>query len=427
MNFRGNRRRYASNRFGRGRNTTYNYLTRSFAQQRFPRRNNNNNRPRNRRQRNNNNNAIPSNRFGFNLFDTRNYNRGRNAIISKNNELNKVKNLLRPGANNLNSNNKSVIPQVQQQQINKLANQLDKMGLFLNKEPRVMSNALQMYSTRNYYSTFLTDNKFLYYASYAQYTLNTFNSSSGTGDNGFIWFPFAYPFITDSMQIQFEGSSRRPSMYSTLMPSRTTDMTTMTYLPDTLMPYKGQYRLVATTMKISNVSIITRKSGTYTIYRLQDNVGFPKIGLENAINYSRTAGLLEYFDKNYNQTAEKAVIKPGENLVVNDWNVYQGNNQFANCDEYCGVAYQPTTTGVDLYPKGADDNSFNPVGVSVKYLVKFNDMDNQKLFIETYRVYEVIPDGSTGLQGSIHKQEIVLTPKQRTQLKNRNHFEIIPA
>lgn len=282
------------------------------------------------------------------------------------------------------------------------------------KEPRKIPTAYSMFQEKHYISFLPTELSILHYCLY-----NKWNIKSSAA-NAWIWFPYAYPFLRDEYKV---NTDNQVDCFSTFQYTQL-DNGSMYLESSALVPYEGLYRVVASTMRISNVTSQLNRSGEISIYRVQSNEFYPQLCSVNGVHTGVPATYLTYLSTDFNNASEKIVVPYTKTVEINEWNTMKGTDIFQYCDEYCGQKYPPASTMPYLTCNNVTLTAFNPIGPNIKYVIKNSSTSaQQEWVIETWQVYDVVPDPKTNLQSSTQLQQEVLSEKQRQSISKMSHFK----
>jgi hypothetical protein len=276
-----------------------------------------------------------------------------------------------------------------------------------------------------YYSFYKTTNMILRIAIYSTYNI-AFNSNNTCS---FIWLPYAYPFIDPRFIITKDDSQYRADAFCDFFWSERSS--TMNIPPSTLSSIPGNYRLIAASLKISNITTNSLKGGSYTVYRVSRNELQPiYYNIDQEVDpyedvYSVARRLME--NENYENEPIKYLYNANQVCQCNEFGVIQGNDIFQDCTEYMGsrtTLISTTRTGV----MGGNVDIFNPNGVNIKYIGKFDSTTTQQSYkFQSVKVFEVTPYSTNSLSAAAFKGSKSVTPNVIMQAKNKFNLDCIEA
>jgi len=392
-----------------------------------------NNRVRGRRNNNNNRRQRVNNRVQLN---NRNNNNARvNNPIRRVRRFRGIKNNRNMNRRPINNNNR--MNKQQNNQIKKLTRQFNQLSLKLfprvnnnnkeprknNKEPRTdkVATAYSMYKTTRYVSIFPTSARFKYMAVYTKFEI----SALSTGTTHLILFPYFCAFTN------YDSSS-----YGSIEVNNGTAIDTATnaisvYIPTNNLPNAaigpkisgrcglyGTYRVVCYSAKITNLTAYQTKTGSYTIYKLNDTTFYPFMydsqNPPDATNMQAEMkqSWLATITSNKDQTSIMKTYSACDNALINEYNIYEGNDIFQKPTEYLGASFQNSTY------KYAQWNN-NPTGINVVYQIDFNTVPSTNTYlVEYWQIIEVIPDPLLNLDTLAEIQKYVYTKNAIMQAKN---------
>jgi hypothetical protein len=286
-------------------------------------------------------------------------------------------------------------------------------------------NAFEMYNMGKYYSFYKTTNMIIRIAIYSTYNI-VFNANNNCS---FIWLPYAYPFLDGRFIITHNDSQHVADSYCDFFWSE--HASTMNIPSSTRSSIPGNYRLIAASLKISNITTNSLKGGSYTVYRISKNDLQP-------IYYNKDEDVDSYEDvysiarrmmefENYENEPIKYLYNANQVCQCNEYGVIQGNDIFQDCTEYMGSRtslISSTQTGTI----GGDVNNFNPNGVNIKYVGKFDGTTTQQSYkIQSIKIFEVTPDSNNSFSAAAFKGSKSVTPNVIMQAKNKFNLECIDA
>jgi hypothetical protein len=279
--------------------------------------------------------------------------------------------------------------------------------------------ALDMYNMGKYYSFYKTTNMILRIAIYSTYNL-TFNANLTAG---FIWYPYAYPHIPSGFKV---SSNYTPDSYCDFYWGETGSTLNVTSSNTSNIP--GMYRLIAASLKVSNITTNSLKGGSYTIFRTSRNEGQPCLYL-----YSDDAGSddqvmqinAELLTGLYENEPIKCLYNANQVALCNEFGVIQGNTIFQGSDEYMGCKSQKIMTS-KTNPVGGPLSGFNPQGVNVKYIGRFDATTTQQSYkLQCVKVFEVTPLSTDVIAATTFKGSKSVNASVLDQAKNYFNLQVL--
>lgn len=272
-------------------------------------------------------------------------------------------------------------------------------------------SARELYCMGQNQSLIRTHNKVIYVNNYTSTTVSIGN------DIGYLlWFPYFYPNYNNDYMINTEQDEQYvvDKACGLLRFYRGV----LRPLPTTRIDMEGEYRLVSATMKVTNITANTNKGGCYTIYRLTNDTGTPFFYNSQHVN-TNTSPMLDaippMMTANYDANPTKYLFNANEVAYADEYNIYEGNTIFQGWEEYMGMAYSHRSNYTDV-----SIMDFNPHGINVKYLVKIDGIAAEQTYkIETWQLYEIIPQQTSIIAASAKLQEHVVAPHVLTSLKKK--------
>lgn len=293
------------------------------------------------------------------------------------------------------------------------------------KEPRkdLIITPMQMALESKFMSIYQTPNRITYMSVYTKFYMD-----SDTQLNTYImWFPYCVPFNNynnTSVRVDSTSSNTLATAMSNIIKIVTNfnhSISTANRIPCGVCGILGMYRLVGATMKITNLTSLMNKSGSYSVYRLTESEGYPCFYSDNVSpDYSNSPN---YFGeiralctKNHDQISIKQTYASNDICHINEFNLTQGNTIFSKADEYIGNSFSSST---DFAAKWNN----NPDGVNIKYLVHIPSTTTANNYMfETWSVIELIPDPTTHLDSlaQLQSKDQLMTKKRIEAMRHMN-------
>lgn len=285
-------------------------------------------------------------------------------------------------------------------------------------------SALDMYLMGKYYSFIKTSNMIVRLTVYSTYSFSVPKDEY----SAFLWFPYFYPYMLEGLLVQHDSNSimDRASNFVTMAGSE------LTFHAGNTASVKGMYRLVAATMRVSNITTNSLKGGSFTIYRTTRNEGQPIY--YNSFVTPITSGAVqangEIMVSKYDNESVKYLYNGNQTAIINEYGVIDGNTIFQSHDEYMGSkmssVYYTNPTGTRTFaPAGGSTPEFNPNGVNVKYVAKIDPTSSEQTYkIEVFSVFEVVPNASESMSTMTFKVDKVVTNRVLEKAKNEFNLKI---
>lgn len=323
-----------------------------------------------------------------------------------------------------------------QKKLNNIVSRINKLSLDMApkttnllrrlKEPRTDRIVLPMDMglSHRFTSIFKTSNRIRYVSLYNRIEVEAGHNTYFTN---ILWFPYAVNFSQyPNLAITVDDGNG-----GTVQPNTIGPFVLMRRLPDTTALASagifthsnsglvGNYRIVGATMKITNTSSLLNRAGSYIIYKLNENTTYPPFyktslapNITNSPDYFNT--LNDLVSKSHDQVVVKQSYSASDIALVNEFNVYEGNNIFQGPDEYLGASYISSPEPVALW-------SGNPTGNNIKYQIDFQKISSvNNYLIESWQVFEVVPDPNLGLDNIADLQTHVFDKDVLAKLKDFN-------
>lgn len=361
---------------------------------------NRNNIRRFRRRNINNNNYLNNN---LNSLYKRNFNIYKNNINNNDNNIKRI--------NNLND------------KINNLANDFNRLSLKTtyipnrfktNKEMRKdkLISAMNMIKFSSKLGWFKTSLRVIKLDHYMQYNITT------NRDVHFFWCPYTYPLSSNVVVRKDSQNAATADQIASLLYMDNNNV--LSAFPMDQVKLDGTCRLISATLKIVNVSPVTVKSGSYTIYQTTNNFVSPYQYYKNYGPTAPDAVALWYQDliqTSLNTLSTKMVFSATDVGYIDEYNIHEGTNMFNSCKEYMGIEFQSTgIMPIALPYTGNVLDKPNPIGPNINYIIKIPETsENQNYIIETWAIWEVAPSPESGMSNlaSVHND-----------IFNKNIFEM---
>lgn len=282
-------------------------------------------------------------------------------------------------------------------------------------------NAMQMYKMGKYYSFYKTPNMIVRIAIYScyQFTLDPDVTS------GFMWFPYFFPYISIDYKVDTSSLNRSANIACNFI---TYTGNSQLYHPGSTVDTVGNYRLVSASLKISNTTTNSQKGGCFTIYRVCRNEGQPVLACDTVdINYNDRvcAFNTELMATRYDNEPTKYLYTANQVALINEYGVIDGNTIFQQCHEYMGMQTSRNTTDSVLPVGGVPDN-FNPQGVNVKYIGRFDPVTlKQSYTAQAFSIFEFTPVSTSVMATMAFKGAQSVTPYVLQQAKNAFNLQVI--
>lgn len=379
----------------------------------------------NNRNRYNNNNPPPNSRnprpkynnFANNWYS--NWNTGlprfQSNRLSK--DMNYIPNFV---LRNLNNTNKLL---KRNKKINKISNKINRVEKDINNIittnntlPNVFKNKKEMRRDRliNAMNMSRYRVKLAFYKTpkpiikYAYYNKATINLGVNAYKNCLYWFPYTYPYV-QSINMDGDYTNRVTNLINIIFTNQNT--ASCAFYPMSSTTLVGECRLIAATLKITNVSPTLSRNGSYTIYKTSNpGVGPVYYATTRTTEAEHSVKLLAAYKpdalQSRNQVSQKQLFTANETALCDEFNVVQGNNIFGSTNEYIGLMFD-TPNDFCYCPH---ENVKNPTGTNIKYIIDFSTpTEVQTYVIETYSIWEVAPAPETDLDGITESGDLLFT------------------
>jgi hypothetical protein len=280
-------------------------------------------------------------------------------------------------------------------------------------------SAFDMYTMGKYYSFFKTTNMILRLAIYSTYNL-TFNANLTAG---FIWYPYAYPNIPYGTKV---STNKNADTYCDFYWGETGS--TLNVTSSNLSNIPGMYRLIAASLKLSNITTNSLKGGSYTIFRTTRNEGQPCMYLYSD-DFGADDGVMqvnaELLTGLYENEPVKYLYNANQIAMCNEFGVIQGNTIFQGSNEYMG-SKNYNTYSAKSSPVGGSIDNFNPDGVNVKYIGRFDATTTQQSYkVQVVKVFEVTPLSTESIAATTFKGSKSVNSNVIEQAKNYFNLQVI--
>lgn len=324
----------------------------------------------------------------------------------------------KPNNNSINSKINDLVKQVKQ-----ISMSFAPKATNLNrgmKEPRYDKICTPMYMALNnkLISIFRTSNRVIKTTVYNKFHITV------PGDREFIWYPYAIAFQNyDQGQQPIIGNNKVPDSLSNFIGFSSDNANILEIYKSSSSGITGTYRLIGATLKIYNTGSIMYKAGDYSIYKLNDNAGYPLWYSSEQVPDAGTAGdwmavHQAIIKQDYSQVGVKANFAATDYTYINEYNVNQGNDIFTGTDEYLGNQYEENN---DPYAKLNN----NVIGNNIKYMLKFplTTSGTQNYTVETWQVVEIVPAPASGLGTAAKIVDKTFTPEVIKEMSMISPFD----
>lgn len=293
------------------------------------------------------------------------------------------------------------------------------------KEPRrdLIITPMQMALDSKMMSIYPTPNRITYMSVYTKFYFD----SNVQRSVYLMWFPYCVPFNNynnTSVHVDTNGTNTLTTSMSNIVkiiPSLNGGVLVGERIVCGVCGILGMYRLVGATMKITNLTSLMNKSGSYSVYRLTESEGYPCYYNDSLV--PDQANSPNYFNalndiclENHDQISVKQTYASNEVCHINEFNLTQGNTIFSKADEYIGNSFISSTE------QCAEWNS-NPDGVNIKYLVHVPSTSVANNYMcETWSIIELIPDPLTHLDSlaKLQSKDLIMSKKRIEAMKHMN-------
>jgi len=261
--------------------------------------------------------------------------------------------------------------------------------------------AYDMYRMNKFYPLYKSPLATIFYPVYNEYTVLVAAANNWTVCN-LIWTPYGYPYIDKTTRVTINNSKVVPTQFCNLLrvaPRASAQTSDVYWYPSTLSEIPGMQRLVAATMKISNVTSLLDKAGTYTAYKIHPQYAVPIItasGWQQEANPWYIVSLMEQANQDYSLVPTKLLTTATQRLTINEFNTLAGNNQFQGPCEYQGLRYKNETNDFTLHLPLNEKYMENFVGTNVAYKIAIATTAAAQTFkIQTWQVFEIAPENNS--------------------------------
>lgn len=254
--------------------------------------------------------------------------------------------------------------------------------------------AYDMYRMNKYYPIYKSTLPLIYYPVYNEFTVNVLTTADIGTKYTLVWLPYAFPALPD---IKVLDNQEVQSFASVVLVHYNTGFKYKFY-NSTLISILGQQRLINATMKITNVTSMLNKAGTFTAYKFINEYMSPVIYNNALAQYENPENAMpKEISRGFHRAFEdKSAINPkmlataNQTLTINEFNVVKGLDIFQGTNEYMGNKYlgdgsagQPLTQHYD---------NFNPIASNITYAIDFLTNDTiQQYKIQTWQIFEISP------------------------------------
>jgi hypothetical protein len=293
----------------------------------------------------------------------------------------------------------------------------------ISKEIRYdkLYNAMQMYKMGKYYSFYKTPSMIVRLALYSCYQFSLDVDTTGS----FLWLPYFFPYISPNFKVDTSGLNMTPNVACNFI---TRSGNSQLYHPSSIVDTMGSYRLITASLKISNTTTNSQKGGSYTIYRVCRNEGQPVLtnsNVEISFNEAVAVTNTEVMSTKYDNEPTKYLYTANQIALINEYGVIEGNTIFQQVHEYMGNRSSESTSN-SLLPLGGFPKDFNPDGVNVKYVAKFEaPTTKQSYTAQAFTVFEFIPVSTSVMATMAFKGSQSVLPQVVQQAKNSFNLQVL--
>lgn len=127
----------------------------------------------------------------------------------------------------------------------------------------------------------------------------------------------------------------------------------------------------------------------------------------------------------YDNEPTKYLYTANQVALINEYGVIDGNTIFQQCHEYMGKQTASDTTN-SVLPVGGTPESFNPQGVNVKYIGRFDPVTlKQSYTAQAFSIFEFTPVSTSVMATMAFKGAQSVTPYVLQQAKNSFNLQVI--
>jgi hypothetical protein len=277
--------------------------------------------------------------------------------------------------------------------------------------------AYDMYRMNKYYPIYKSTLPLIYYPVYNEFTLNVQNTTTAGAKIALIWLPYAFPALPD---IKVRDNKVVQAFASVVSLYHKGAEYYYTFYPSSLISITGQQRLITATMKITNVTSMLNKAGTFTAYKFINAAMSPIVYHTdlNALDYADRGMPAEIAAGFHAAFEDKSAINPkmlataNQTLTINEFNVVKGLDIFQGTNEYMGNKYLGGTAALTQH---YDD--FNPIASNITYVVDFLTVDSvQQYKIQTWQIFEISPSNNLfSPMATVHNNCVTATVRNRME------------
>lgn len=340
----------------------------------------------------------PTNRFRKKKNNNRKFNNNnRKQYNTLKKELNEIKNNMTNKVTNINTRNNK-------------------------KEPRydLIVSPMQMALQGRYESIYKTPNRITYMSVYSKAYVDTHQQLS----TYLFWFPYALNFNNiNNNQVHVDSATTNELCNSLsnlikVIINPDTSVREGSMIENGKCGVTGLYRIIGCTLKLTNLTSMIQKAGSYTVYRLTSNNIYPCL---YGTTFPTELNAQDYFklfqdaaNENNDQTLIKQTYSANDKCHINEFNVTEGNNIFQKPNEYLGETYLDSTERVAKWGQ-------NPTGVNISYKIWLPATTGRNQYlVEMWQVVEIIPDPQTNLDSLSQLQTNVMSLKKLRAVRALN-------
>lgn len=259
--------------------------------------------------------------------------------------------------------------------------------------------AYDMYRLNKFYPLYKTPLATILYPVYNEWTVNVANSAQWD-DCLLIWLPYTYPYMDPTYRVTINNAQIPPTIISPLIRSARNAQQNARdniWFDSNRVQITGQQRLIAATLKLSNVTSMLDKAGTYTAYKCLSDPVFPIITANGWQNERVPQIITDYINTiaaDSSLTPTKLLGTASQRLTINEFNTMPGNDQFQGASEYQGAKLVNGDTWI-VRPENPEHH-FNFIGTNVYYKISIPPLSGAQSYkIQTWQVFEISPDNNT--------------------------------
>lgn len=229
----------------------------------------------------------------------------------------------------------------------------------------------------------------------------------------YLWFPYNYPAPPYGVNITYNSQSL-PTNHFTQFISYNPITQQIFGIPGTNIEIIGNHRLIAATLRISNVTPIVNRGGSYSLYRVTDQrLGPIAYNGADSPNVNTIQGgyidqVKELCNGPLDSLPTKMTFTASDIGLINEYNVHEGSNIMDGVNEYLSTRYSSINSLA--YP--LDDNQINVLGTNNFYIIHFPRITAEQAYlIELWQVWDVIPREQSGIGMLAQKDKECFSPE----------------